>query len=1044
MQKLVTVRRRSVKWRVRKSVAVRWLVPAVAAAILTTSVPAVAAPPSVPPAPSNAASEAQAAKAERAARTQREAGRVQAAAADPNGIANLGMPRPRLPEDSQATRDSAEQEFRDACNDPNLGRGAASTPQGWTRNRYQQCFLGHREVELWRRTGTPPPTSPIAEMEFDYSLLVNSYNGSRKIDFIFSLHNVQLKGGTIHEITDLAVAVEGCNADTIFCSPLYVKKTNVEWRSEPKRTFSMTSSDDAGEGVDKRLHGTFKLNMNMYSRAPNVEPWTESQMTWSDLRFDSNPESARKSGAVFDQFVPTYDLLKTSDPAVDESARHILDAQFHPKRTYPQHTNGAKAVPGYESPLRRLIDPTSQKANGDAAGAICDVVWTRLRSGKDCDEYPFRSTFEGASTSPLGKPWHGSARLIDSSDNRTSGSRLNSSLYNENRVIYNDPFRVRVVDDCETCGRAFPAPFLPRLSDTDRRISGSFIQPDLIDQWTDAQLAEEFRMMKELNMSQLVLQWTANTYDNRENGAKTAIYPTGQAGYRQVTNTDVVRRTLEAAQQFGIDVWVGLQVNDKWWNTYAKNEGYLNDEAASAKALARELWSRYHDYSSFRGWYLAFEMDNVNFPDRTHENRMVAFYRDVVAELRGLTGPRPVAIAPFFNAVNTALPGWKNAQEWEAMWTRMLPWMDIDIIALQDGIGAGHGDPTTIHPWFAGLNRAIGNTDSLTSLVSDTETFKIGASGLQPMSTEEVVSAIRAVQDQTEVFWSFSFNHYQSPRSKFGSQAYLRAYRAWAPSGTGNGLDGDNPSQPTNLTATAQGSQTVNLAWNDSSDGGSGVAGYFIYRDDELVATKISPSGGFVDRQLTPGSLNRYQVRAFDGSGRTSPLSNYAEAGTEGQAVSPVNYARCGAADGQPGCRYTTQKPADQESYPDTGGIELTDGKHGPALYTPEWQGRNAAGIYEFVIDLGQVRQVNEINSSWLQVRDNYVFLPTQVTYSVATAEGGPYQSAEAIDLPAVSARLQTKTYRSVNLNLTGRYVKIRVDGSTAWTMLDEVEVRGR
>ncbi|GAA2836265.1 DUF4434 domain-containing protein [Crossiella cryophila] len=1017
--------------------------PFLAAILVATGLPATAAPKPAPPAASG--QEAQASAADRAARAQRESARTQAAAADPNGLSNLGKPRPRLPGDSQAAKDAAEQEFREACN--GIGRAQALTKQGFTRNRFQQCFLGSRTAQLWRRGGTPPPTTPMAEMKFDYSLLVISYDNSRAIDFIFNMDDVVLKGGEPHLQTDLRIWINGCNSNAVQCTPDEVR-TNVEWRDNRKHTFRITSPDTAGEGVHKILRSGFDLRMRMVHRMPNVDPWSEDEMTRSVLRFDTAGTALNKStGTVFPDFVPSYDLLRTSDLTVAETTRHILDAQFHPRRTYPRHPGNTKNVPGYDRPLHRLMDSTKQGQNRNASKLICNELWAGPRSEKDCDEYPWASTQEGASTGvtdPDQPAWHGSARLITNKDNQAAGNHWNIHLYNANRILDNDEFRVRPVDDCETCGPQFPPPYLPRSKDTDRRISGSFIQPDLIDDWTDQQLADEFTMMKSLNMTQLVLQWTANSHDVRENGAKTAIYPNALGGYKLVTKTDVVARTLRAANAAGIDVWVGLQVNDFWWKTYARDQGFLDNEATIARALAKELWSRYGGNKSFRGWYLSFEMDNVNFSGAGDEGRMIGFYQQVVRELRFLTGSKPVAIAPFFNAVNRALPGWKNPQEWGEMWTRMLREIDLDIIALQDGIGAGHGDPTTIHPWYAELHKALRAADALTYLISDTETFKIGASGLQPSSTQEIVEAIRAVEDQTEVFWSFSFNHYQSPRSKFGSQAYLNGYRRWAAidDRKAPGFDPENPSRPGNLTARADGSQTIHLNWGDSSDGTSGVAGYFIYRDDELVATKISPQGGFTDRQLNPGSLNKYQVRAFDGSGRTSELSNYAEASTEGQKVSQVNYARCGARVDERGCPYLTGKPADS-SYPDDGGYELTDGKRGPAQYTPEWQGRNAAGVYSFIINLGQQRTINEITSGWLQVRDDYVFLPAKVTYAVSSTVDGPYTEVPSIDLPAVSARLQTKTYRSVNLNLTGQFVKVTVDGSTAWTMLDEVEIRG-
>jgi len=198
---------------------------------------------------------------------------------------------------------------------------------------------------------------------------------------------------------------------------------------------------------------------------------------------------------------------------------------------------------------------------------------------------------------------------------------------------------------------------------------------------------------------------------------------------------------------------------------------------------------------------------------------------------------------------------------------------------------------------------------------------------------------------------------------------------------------------------------------------------------------------GNVDRQLDGGTTYTYQVQAFDGSGNASGLSTTVSATTPALPASPVNYARCGAVAGQPGCPYTTDVPADP-SYPDTGGTSLTDGVYGANLYGPQWQGRNAPGTYSFTIDLGTQRTVTEIDSNWFQVLPDDVFLPPEVRYYVST-DGVNYQLVSVIDKPAISADLQSKTYRAINLAATGRYVKIEVDGGTAWTMTNEAEVRG-
>ncbi|MER6945782.1 NucA/NucB deoxyribonuclease domain-containing protein [Nonomuraea sp. NPDC000554] len=59
--------------------------------------------------------------------------------------------------------------------------------------------------------------------------------------------------------------------------------------------------------------------------------------------------------------------------------------------------------------------------------------------GKECDEYPFASTWEGSVTSGF----DASHRLIDATQNRDGGTNL-QVWYGEQRVIEKDAFYVQV------------------------------------------------------------------------------------------------------------------------------------------------------------------------------------------------------------------------------------------------------------------------------------------------------------------------------------------------------------------------------------------------------------------------------------------------------------------------------------------------------------------------------------------------------------------------------------------------------------------------
>ena len=78
------------------------------------------------------------------------------------------------------------------------------------------------------------------------------------------------------------------------------------------------------------------------------------------------------------------------------------------------------------------------------------------------------------------------------------------------------------------------------------------------------------------------------------------------------------------------------------------------------------------------------------------------------------------------------------------------------------------------------------------------------------------------------------------------------------------------PSAPAGLTATANGSNQVNLAWSASTDD-VGVASYEIDRDGVSVGTSSTTS--FTDTSVQPSTTYTYTVAALDSSGNRSPDS---------------------------------------------------------------------------------------------------------------------------------------------------------------------------
>lgn len=547
------------------------------------------------------------------------------------------------------------------------------------------------------------------------------------------------------------------------------------------------------------------------------------------------------------------------------------------------------------------------------------------------------------------------------------------------------------------------------------KLNGSFLQPELGDQWSHAEWEDEFQYMRDVGMDHLILQWSANT----EFG--TAVYPTSVAGLTQNTANDVVGKALEMGDEYGFDIYIGLQLNHEWFAHYTNDLNWLEEEAVLAGELIEDLWDRYGSHDSFAGWYLSFEVDNWNLPTSAEWQRMADFYNNVTAVADAVSPGLPIMISPFYNVSGGLTPA-----GWETMWKYILSRTSIDIVALQDGVGAGHAATGDLAAWFAATRNAIDAASPATELWSDTETFN---TDFKPMDMALMLDNMEAVEPYVSHYTSFSFNHYMSPQEV--NPLYYETYRDYVLSGA---MDAAAPTAPSSVSAAAVDAMTVSLNWPSSSDD-TGVVGYRIYRNGELVYADYSGVTSFTDKQLSSNTTYTYAVQAFDAAGNVSALSPAASATTPAGATYPNIWSA-----GKP---YTASTAADA-SYPDTGGAELTDGSFGAATYTDgAWQGRNTGNPYSFVIDLGVSRNIGELSANFLQVKSVYVLLPKEVRFSVSS-DNVSFVSAGTVEKPAVGGSDQTKTYRVTGLgNITGRYIKVEVvPASSAWTFIDEVQVR--
>ncbi|TDD86100.1 hypothetical protein [Actinomadura rubrisoli] len=195
---------------------------------------------------------------------------------------------------------------------------------------------------------------------------------------------------------------------------------------------------------------------------------SEGPATRCDVVFDTDgndlgdPEGGIRRqpiipGCVYPAITPVIEYSKSDIRA--DVARHIEAAQ----------DSGLPGEPGGK-PLTRLQDRAKKRQNGDTA---CPPRWARPTTPtvKSCDEYPFRSSHQGASTqqpqgtgrtfAPPNTSWcemdpawgvptgvtgpsGWSSCMLEATQNTGAGRDL-GSFYARNRVLDGDDFFVRIV-----------------------------------------------------------------------------------------------------------------------------------------------------------------------------------------------------------------------------------------------------------------------------------------------------------------------------------------------------------------------------------------------------------------------------------------------------------------------------------------------------------------------------------------------------------------------------------------------------------------------
>lgn len=297
--------------------------------------------------------------------------------------------------------------------------------------------------------------------------------------------------------------------------------------------------------------------------------------------------------------------------------------------------------------------------------------------------------------------------------------------------------------------------------------SSSFIQHWYCENFDQARWEQELKMLQGVGVNEIILQAVAFT------DSKYAAYPTKIRGYKG-NDVDMLKNVLTVADSLSMKVRIGLGFNDEWWTKKVYDPIWLKREAAANKKVFNEIIEMYGEHTSLSGWYIPHEFNQITALTKKQQTNLNSFFKDIATEIKEKTQGQDIMISPFYTSKYSLPP---LLPLWSLTVRNVLKGTGVDILALQDAVGASFNSIDSLSDIFAYTKRA---TDSIgVKLYSVTETFTANGERFVTAPHGSVTSQISAVRPYVQDFVAFSISHYQNankPRQLDSANEYYDYY----------------------------------------------------------------------------------------------------------------------------------------------------------------------------------------------------------------------------------------------------------------------------
>lgn len=298
------------------------------------------------------------------------------------------------------------------------------------------------------------------------------------------------------------------------------------------------------------------------------------------------------------------------------------------------------------------------------------------------------------------------------------------------------------------------------------RITGTFldeISHDIPHQnWSEEEWEKDFSYMKLAGINKVIL--IRSGYKNWITFPSKVLIAEEKAIPPQL---DLVDLFLRLSNKYSFDFYFGLYDSGKYWNN-----GKYKKEIDLNKKVVEEVWEKYGNNSSFKGWYLSQECNKNIYG-------IIDIYSDLGKFCKKISNNLPVLISPYIDGVKNisqydklvkkenSISIENHFKEWEEIFKGISG--AVDFVAFQDG----HVNYDQLYDFIC-VNKELADKNNIKSWIN-TETFDRDMPiKFLPIKWDKLKFKLdTAFNAGIQEAITFEFSHFMSPQSSYLQAGHL-------------------------------------------------------------------------------------------------------------------------------------------------------------------------------------------------------------------------------------------------------------------------------